>query len=59
MKYSTNGGRTWSNKIIVADFGPTFQNGEINATYNPVNGSIYVYFTSCKALPDGGTLRPE
>lgn len=34
--------------------GQPFQNGEINATYNPVNGRIYVYFTSCKGLTGWG-----
>ncbi|QXN81850.1 glycoside hydrolase [Salmonella enterica subsp. diarizonae] len=44
--------------------GQPFQNGEINATYNPVNGRIYVYFTSCKGLTgwgysQAGTTDPD
>lgn len=64
MKYSTNNGLNWSSKIVVANFGPTYQNGEMNCMYNHVDGKIYVYFTSCKGqtgwgYSQAGTTDPQ
>lgn len=64
MKSSTNNGQTWSSKITIADFGATFQNGEMDCIYNHVDGRIYVFFTSCKGqlgwgYSQAGTLDPD
>lgn len=58
MKYSIDNGWSWSTKVMVADFGATFQNGEIAAVYNPVDGRVYCYFTSCKGQLGWGHSQP-
>lgn len=58
MKMSTDNGWSWSSKITIANFGPTYQNGEISLTYNHVQGRLYAYFTSCKGKLGWGYSRP-
>lgn len=58
MKYSVDNGLSWSTKVVVANFGATYQNGEIAAVYNPVDGRVYCYFTSCKGQLGWGYSQP-
>ncbi|AFO10353.1 tail fiber protein [Escherichia phage ECML-4] len=58
MKYSIDNGWSWSAKVVVANFGATYQNGEIAAVYNPVDGRVYCYFTSCKGQLGWGYSQP-
>ncbi|MGM8263372.1 hypothetical protein ACS6GB_06060 [Enterobacter hormaechei subsp. xiangfangensis] len=57
-KTSSDNGTTWSAKIVIADFGPTFQNGEMCVIYNHVSDRIYLFFTSCKGQTGWGYSQP-
>lgn len=58
MKYSIDNGWSWSSKVMIANFGATYQNGDFAAVYNPVDGRVYCYFTSCKGQLGWGYSQP-
>lgn len=64
VKWSFDGGTTWTNKKIIAQFGPTYQNVDACIFYDQSRDRIWCFFTSCKGVTgvnhsQAGTTDPD